>query len=151
MISCFRLKNISSFLNVQKHVLRELIKTLEPFSKRKMKERSAAEFSISDLYFFKIVLELNKNIGIKIEIISSFSNNLYNFIKNIKSLDSESTLWIFQEEGMKWKFSQEPKLGGVCFSIPLGKMLMEVNSSLGMIGLRNHSLIPFSPKRKKSP
>lgn len=148
MNTYIRLTNLSNILKVQKHLLRLWIKTLEPLSSRKMKERSASEFSIIDLFFLRIVSELNKTLGLKIEIISLVSSDLYKFIENIKSLKKDSSLWIVQENESRWMISKEPKSEVLCFSIPLGRLWMEVEDSLGLISLRTPSLLPFTPNKK---
>lgn len=148
MINFIRLANLSGLLNVQKHTLREWIKVLEPLSSRKVKERSASEFNTTDLFFFKIVKILNNDIGIKIELISNFSKELYSIINNINSIEEDRTIWIFKTGGRVWKISDEPKSGVLCFSIPLGKISMEISSSLGVIDVRKHPLV--KPDKNKN-
>lgn len=102
----FTAVHVRTFLGLSRTELQRWLGTLPPFCEAQIAPRTARQFSIVDLAFFKIVAELHLALGLPLRTIADFSPALYQYIDAPVGLNSPPARFFVNHEDRKaWSIS----------------------------------------------
>ncbi|WP_454719808.1 MULTISPECIES: hypothetical protein [Cupriavidus] len=102
----FTAVHVRTFLGLGRTELQRWLGALRPFCEAQTAPRTARQFSIVDLAFFKIVAELHLVLGLPLRTIAEFSPGLYQYIDAPVNLNSSpERFFLNHEDGKAWAVS----------------------------------------------
>ena len=100
-------KDICEALDIGRHQLRAWTDAFAPYSEQATKARSARQYDPADLLFFAVIKHIDDHIGLTLQSVSQFSNELYVVLREPQSLFAAPFIFIDVERNQCERVNQK--------------------------------------------